>query len=178
VIVSIALQIVSGCAAIGRVATTDYYVARSLAAVAFGTIALDYGIREASSPDSALLVGSVVFAASTLRNVLILAIPYLDQNWRARFAVCIFFFALNSSLALMVDISKSAPLALITVLPFIAFGLACLGESSNEMPVRRRFILAIGCVLAIFAIETEAWGLLAKSLISDAGASIYYMRRG
>jgi hypothetical protein len=177
VITSAILQTISGGAAIARVATSNYYLSRSLGAASFFTIALDYAARYTEQPDAAVLVGATIFAVLTLRNVLILIDPRLDQDHRARLIACLVSFVLCSGLSAATDVIKSAPLALTTILPFIALALGALGESSNDMSVRRRYILAIGCVLAIFAIETEAWGLLAKSLISDIGAALFYIVR-
>jgi hypothetical protein len=40
------------------------------------------------------------------------------------------------------------------------------------MVVRRRCVLAMGYIMALFAISTGAWGLVFKNTISDVGASI------
>jgi hypothetical protein len=178
ILLSAALQLVSGSAAIARVITTDYYLSRSLGALAFATIAADYGVRFIDQGDTALLVGFLIFATLTIRNVLILAIPRLDRDRLPRFIVCAISFVMCSTLALLADIAGRALLEITTVLPFLALALGTLGESSNDMPTRRHYILAIGCVLSIFAVETAAWGLLAKSLISDVGAAIYAISSG
>jgi hypothetical protein len=39
----------------------------------------------------------------------------------------------------------------------------CLGEASNDMPTRRRYIFPMGCVMASFAYSTAAWELLFKT---------------
>ena len=57
----------------------------------------------------------------------------------------------------------------------VGIGLGCLGEASNAMVVRRRCVLAMGCIMTLFAISTGAWGLLFKNTISDVGASIWSM---
>jgi len=63
----------------------------------------------------------------------------------------------------------------VTMLPLVGIGLGCLGEASNAMVVRRRCVLAMGCIMTLFAISTGAWGLLFKNTISDVGASIWSM---
>ena len=69
------------------------------------------------------------------------------------------------------------PFRLVALLPLIGIGFGCLGEASDDGVVRRRCILALGCILAGFAFETSAWGLMFKNLLSDAGASVYNMLR-
>jgi hypothetical protein len=69
---SVALQIISAAAAIGRVATNDYYRARTLAAVAFAGIAGDYAVRSLGGAAAPLLVGMAIFSVLTLRNIAIL----------------------------------------------------------------------------------------------------------
>jgi len=69
------------------------------------------------------------------------------------------------------------PFRLVALLPAIGIGFGCLGEASDDGVVRRRCILALGCILAGFAFETSAWGLMFKNLLSDAGASAYNMLR-
>jgi len=63
----------------------------------------------------------------------------------------------------------------VTLLPIVGIGLGCLGEASNAMVVRRRCVLAMGCIMSLFAISTGAWGLVFKNTISDIGASIWSM---
>ena len=47
-----------------------------------------------------------------------------------------------------------------TLLPLAGIGLGCLGEASNDMVIRRRCVLGMGCVMAAFGFATEAWGLV------------------
>jgi hypothetical protein len=86
---------------------------------------------------------------------------------------CIAAFVVCIPLALCAAVLADAPLTPLSVLPFLALGFATIGESSNIMSTRRWFVLAIGITLSLFALLTAAWGLLAKSLISDIGASLY-----
>jgi len=73
------------------------------------------------------------------------------------------------------ELAATGSLALVTLLPLVGIGLGCLGEASNAMVVRRRCVLAMGCIMALFAISTGAWGLVFKNTISDVGASIWSM---
>jgi len=41
--------------------------------------------------------------------------------------------------------------------------------------VRRRCILGMGCIMAIFGVSTSAWGLVFKNTVSDVGATVYAM---
>ena len=66
-------------------------------------------------------------------------------------------------LVLDADIVRAAPIGLI-ILPFVAMLCGTGTDISNHQPTRRVFILGLGLSQAIFAIETEACGLLAKSL--------------
>ena len=60
-----------------------------------------------------------------------------------------------------------------TLLPLLGIGLGCLGEASNQMFVRRRYVLGMGCIMAIFGLSTNAWGLVFKNVVSDVGATLY-----
>jgi hypothetical protein len=147
--------------------------------VALGTIAADYATKcLLYGAEAAYLVGLAMYAIPTVRNLLILWLPRLDSDRRLRGMVCAIAFVIWATIAVAANIAKSAPLDLIMILPFLGFGLASIGEISNDMPTRRRFIFTIGCLMSVFAVETQAWGLLAKGLISDVGASLYYMRYG
>jgi hypothetical protein len=86
------------------------------------------------------------------------------------FAVCVACTIVAQSIGIY-------PFPLVALLPAIGIGFGCLGEASDDGVVRRRCILALGCILAVFAFETSAWGLMFKNLLSDAGASAYNMLR-
>jgi ABC-type proline/glycine betaine transport system permease subunit len=177
VVISPVLQLVSAIASIGRVAPASYYVSRSFGALALGTIAADFGIRYLVEAEADYLVGFFLFTVVTIRTILILIIPWLDREQTPRLVTCLVAFLICIGTSLWADLAKSAPLTLVTMLPFVGLTLGCFGEASNDMPTRRRYVLSIGCVMGLFAILTSAWGLLAKSLISDVGASLFYMTR-
>lgn len=61
----------------------------------------------------------------------------------------------------------------ITLLALAGIGLGSLGEAPNQMVVRRRCILGMGCIMAMFGVSTSAWGLVFKNAVSDVGATVY-----
>jgi hypothetical protein len=69
----------------------------------------------------------------------------------------------------------SGTLRPITLLALVGIGLGCLGEASNQMVVRRRCVLGMGCIMAMFGVWTSAWGLVFKNAVSDVGATVYAM---
>jgi hypothetical protein len=165
------VQLASGAAACGGVITNNYVISRLLRAAALATIALDFTIKIAiSGAEPAYIIGIAMYSIPTVRTLLILWVPAFDREWRWRLVVCA--IAGISQLSIAIPVAWGH-LDLITVLPITAIVLASVGDTSNNMPVRRRYILVIGCIIALFAIETEAWGLLAKALISDVGASLW-----
>jgi hypothetical protein len=108
---------------------------------------------------------------------LILCIGSLDRSLLARRITCAVTFAVCVACTIAAQYIGIYPFRLVALLPAIGIGFGCLGEASDDGVVRRRCILALGCILAVFAFETSAWGLMFKNLLSDAGASAYNMLR-
>jgi hypothetical protein len=128
------------------------------------------------NPDGADdLTGLLVFSVLALRTLLILCIGSLDRSLVARRITCAATFAVCVVCTIAAQYIGVYPFRLIALLPAIGIGFGCLGEASDDTVVRRRCILGLGSILAVFAFETSAWGLLFKNLLSDAGASAYSM---
>jgi hypothetical protein len=106
---------------------------------------------------------------------LILWIASLDRSLLARRITCAVAFAICVVCTIAAQIIGVYAFRMVALLPVIGIGIGCLGESSNDMIMRRRCILALGCIMAVFAFDTAAWGLMFKNVISDAGASVYSM---
>jgi hypothetical protein len=123
------------------------------------------------------LTGLLVFSVLALRTLLILCIGSLDRSLLARRITCAVTFAVCVACTMVAQSIGIYPFRLVALLPAIGIGFGCLGEASDDGVVRRRCILALGCILAGFAFETSAWGLMFKNLLSDAGASAYNMLR-
>jgi hypothetical protein len=185
---TIALQLITAGASIGRVSTSNYIISRGCNALALGAVAVDFAVRYfvtgrgddltngiVSTHRADDLTGLLVFAVLALRTLLILCITSLDHNLFARRVTCAATFAICVACTIAAQNLGVYPFPLVTLLPAIGIGLGCLGEASEETVVRRRCILALGCILAVFAYETEAWGLMFKNLFSDAGPSAYNM---
>src|SRR6516165_6408317 len=181
--ISLTLQSISAAASIGRVATRNYVVSRSFNAVALGTVAADFAVRYAfyvpasakveysRAPQAAYLVGLLIFTILTIRTLLILCWPRIEKDRRLRVLTCFAAFALCIAAGIAANIHNSGPFRVIAWVPFLGIGLGCLGEASNDMPTRRRYIFAMGCVMASFAYSTAAWGLLFKNLFADIAAT-------
>ena len=95
----------------------------------------------------------------------------------ARRTICAVTFAICVACTIAAQNIGVYAFRMVALLPAIGIGLGCLGEASDDTVVRRRCILAMGCMLAVFAFETSAWVLMFKNLFSDAGASAYNMVR-
>jgi len=121
------------------------------------------------------LTGFLVFTVLTLRTILILCIGSLDRSLLARRITCAVAFTVCLACTIAAQDIGVYPFRALALLPVIGIGIGCIGEASNEMVTRRRCILAMGCVMTIFAYESAAWGLMFKNLFSDAGASVYSM---
>ena len=185
--ISLTLQLISAAASIGRVATRNYVVSRSFNAVALGTVAADFAVRYtfyvpasakveySRAPEAAYMVGLLIFTILTIRTLLILCWPRIEKDRRLRVLTCFAAFALCIAAGIAANIHNSAPFRVIAWVPFLGIGLGCLGEASNDMPTRRRYIFAMGCVMASFAYSTAAWGLLFKNLFADIGATAVSM---
>jgi hypothetical protein len=186
----IALQAVTASASIGRLTTSYYIVSRAYNALALGAVAADFAIKyfvtgRGDDLTSGIvfthraddLTGLLVFSVLALRTLLILCIGSLDRSLLARRITCAATFAVCVACTIVAQYIGIYPFPLVALLPAIGIGFGCLGEASDDGVVRRRCILALGCILAVFAFETSAWGLMFKNLLSDAGASAYNMLR-
>jgi hypothetical protein len=183
----IVFQVVTASASIGRISTSNYIVARGFSAVALGAIAADFAVKyfwtgRADNLTEQIvflhraddLTGLLVFAALTLRTLLILCVGSLDRGLPRRI-MCAVVFAICLACTIAAQNIGVYPFRLVALLPVIAIGFGCFGEAIQDTVVRRRCILALGCIMAVFAFETSAWGLLFKNLFSDAGATAYNM---
>jgi len=187
---TIAFQLVTAGASIGRVSTASYIVSRGCNALALGAVAADFAVKyfwtgRADDLTAQIvfthraddMTGLLVFAVLTLRTLLMLSIGALDRSLLARRITCAVAFAICVACTIAAQEIGVYPFRLVALLPVIGIGFGCLGEASNDMTVRRRCILALGSIMAVFAFETSAWGLMFKNLLSDAGASAYNMVR-
>jgi hypothetical protein len=195
-VVSLAFQLISAAASVGRVMTRDYVVSRSFNALALGAVAADFALRYAfyvpasaeglggfrlwgratsleysQAPQAAYMVGLLVFTILTIRTLLILCWPRIEKDYRLRVLTCFAAFVFCIAAGIAANFHNSASFRVMAWIPFFGIGLGCLGEASNDMPTRRRFVLAMGCVMATFAFSTAAWGLLFKNLFADIGAT-------
>ena len=174
-IITPALQLLSAVASVGRVRTKSYVVSRRFNALALGAVAADFAIKYLCTERADHLVGLVVFTILTTRTLMILCFESIEAEvFRRRVTCAVAFFACVVA-SVASQLAATGSLALITLLPLIGIGLGCLGEASNDMVVRRRCILGMGCIMTLFGISTGAWGLMFKNTISDVGASIWSM---
>lgn len=186
----IVFQVVTASASIGRISTSNYIVSRGCNALALGAVAADFAVKyfvtgRADDLTSGIvfthraddLTGFLVFSVLALRTVLILCIGSLDRSLLMRRITCAVTFAVCVACTIAAQNIGLYAFRLVALLPAIGIGFGCLGEASDDTVVRRRCILALGCILAAFAFETSAWGLMFKNLLSDTGASAYNMLR-
>ena len=174
-IITPAFQLLSAVASVGRVRTKSSVVSRRFNALALGAVAADFAIKYLCTERADHLVGLVVFTILTARTLLLLCFETIEAEvFRRRLTCALAFFACAVA-SVASQLAATASLAPVTLLPLVGIGLGCLGEASNEMVVRRRCVLAMGCIMALFAISTNAWGLLFKNTVSDVGASIWSM---
>ena len=174
-IITPVLQLLSAAASVGRVATKSYVVSRRFNALALGAVAADFAIKYLCTDRADHLVGLVVFTILTTRTLMILCFESIEAEvFRRRVTCAVAFFACAVA-SVASQLAATGSLALITLLPIVGIGLGCLGEASNAMVLRRRCVLAMGCIMTLFAISTGAWGLMFKNTISDVGASIWSM---
>ena len=144
-------------------------------ALALGAVAADFAIKYLCTERADHLVGLVVFTILTARMLLLLCFETIEAEvFRRRLTCAVAFFACAVA-SVASELAATGSLALVTLLPLVGIGMGCLGEASNAMVVRRRCVLAMGCIMALFAISTGAWGLVFKNTISDVGASIWSM---
>jgi hypothetical protein len=174
-IITPALQLLSAAASVGRVRTKSYVVSRRFNALALGAVAADFAIKYLCTERADHLVGLVLFSILTARTLLILCFETIEADGFRRRVTCAVAFFACAVASVASQLATTGSLALITLLPLVGIGLGCLGEASNAMVVRRWCVLAMGCIMTLFAISTGAWGLLFKNTIADVGASIWSM---
>ena len=172
-IAQILLQLTSAVASIGRVKTSSHVVSRRFNALALGAIAADFEVKYAHTGRPDFVVGLIVFVVLTVRTLLILGFGKIEGNTFRRRVACAVAFLVCTAASIAGQFYFSEPIRPVTLLPLVGVGLGCLGEASNNMIVRRRWILAMGCTMAAFGLAMEAWGLVFKNLVSDVGATIY-----
>jgi len=171
------LQLTSAVASVGRVKTSSHIVSRRFNALALGAVAADFAIKYGHTGRADFLVGLIVFVVLTVRTLLILGFGKIEENTFRRRVTCVVAFLVCAVASTTGQFYLGDPIGPLTLLPLVGVGLGCLGESSNNMIVRRRCVLAMGCVMAAFGLATEPWGLVFKNLVSDVGATIYSMNK-
>jgi hypothetical protein len=184
---TIAFPFITASASIGRVITPNYILVRGYSAVALGAIAADFAVKyfwtgRADDLTEQIvflhraddLTGLLVFAVLTLRTLLVLCVGSLALGLPRRI-MCAVVFVICAACTIAAQYIGVYPFRLAALLPVFAIGFGCLGEANRDTVVRRRCVLALGCIMGVFAFETSAWGLLFKNLFSDAGASAYNM---
>jgi len=174
-VIAPAFQLLSAVASVGRVGTKSYVVSRRFNALALGAVVADFAIKYLCTQRVDHLVGLVVFTILTVRTLLLLCFETIETEASRRRLTCATAFVACVVASVASELAATGTLALVTTLPLIGIGLGCLGEASNAMVIRRRCVLAMGCIMSLFAISTGAWGLLFKNTISDVGASIWNM---
>jgi hypothetical protein len=174
-VASPAFQLISAIASVARVRTKSYVVSRRFNALALGAVAADFAIKYLGTNRSDYLIGLAIFAILTARTLLILCFGTIEADLFRRRLTCALAFLACALASVASQLAVIGSLALVTLLPLAGIGLGCLGEASNEMIVRRRCVLAMGCIMTLFGISTGAWGLVFKNTVSDIGASIWSM---
>jgi hypothetical protein len=177
VIAQILLQLTSAVASIGRVKTSSHIVSRRFNALALGAVAADFAVKYVHTGRPDFLVGLIVFVVLTVRTLLILGFGKIEENTSRRRVACAVAFLVCSVASIAGQFYFGEPIRPVTLLPLVGVGLGCLGEASNNMIVRRRCVLAMGCTMAAFGLAMEAWGLVFKNLVSDVGATIYSINK-
>ena len=129
-------------------------------------------------PQSAdFLVGLILFVVLTVRTLKVHEDSQIEGNTFRRRVACAVALLVCAVASIAGQFYLGEPIRPLTLLPLVGIGLGCLGKSSNNMIVRRRCVLAMGCVMAAFGLATEAWGLVFKNLVSDVGATIYSINK-
>jgi hypothetical protein len=176
-ITQILFQLTSAAASIGRVNTSSHTVSRQFNAIALGAVAADFTEKflRTGRPDD--LVGLTLFTLLTGRTLLILCFSGIEGNTLRRRIACAvaFFVCIVASIGGQLWLGRG--IGAMTLVPLAGIGLGCLGEASNNMVIRRRCVLGMGCIMAAFGLATEAWGLVFKNLFSDVGATVYSMNK-
>ena len=176
-IAQILLQLTSAVASVGRVKTSSHIVSRRFNALALGAIAADFAVKYAHTGRADFLVGLILFVVLTVRTLLILGFSRIEGNTFRRRVACAVALLVCAVASIAGQFYLGESIRPLTLLPLVGIGLGCLGESSDNMIVRRRCVLAMGCVMATFGLATEAWGLVFKNLVSDVGATIFSMNK-
>lgn len=173
--ISAAFQLTSAIASVGRVRTASHVVSRRFNALALGTVAADFAVKYLYTGGVDFLVGLIIFAVLTARTLLILGFSKIEGSTFRRRVACATAFLVCATASVAGQLYLTGTLRPITLLALAGIGLGCLGEASNHMVVRRRCILAMGCIMATFGLSTSAWGLIFKNVVSDVGATAYAM---
>jgi len=176
-IAQILFQLTSAMASVGRVKTSSHIVSRRFNAVALGAVAADFAVKYAHTGRADFLVGLIVFIVLTVRTLLILGFGKIEGNTFRRRVACAVAFLVCTVASIAGQFYLGDPIRPMIVLPLAGVGLGCLGEASNDMIVRRRCVLVMGCIMAAFGLATEAWGLVFKNIVSDVGATVYSMNK-
>jgi hypothetical protein len=177
VITQILFQLTSAVASIGRVNTSSYTVSRQFNAIALGAVAADFTEKFLRTGRADDLVGLTLFTVLTGRTLLILSFGGIEGNTLRRRVACVVAFCVCTVTSIAAQVWLGRGIGAMTVLPLAGIGLGCLGEASNDMVIRRRCVLGMGCVMAVFGLGTQAWGLVFKNLVSDVGATVYGMHK-
>jgi hypothetical protein len=177
-ILASAFQSVSAVASIGRVATrNNYFVSRCCNAVALGTVAADFYVKYGHDHSGDQLSGLATFATLTARTLLILALNFDDKNprhMRWQKGIAAGAFGLCAVISMGGQLYLKGWIEPITILPLGGVALGCWGEASNNMVLRRRRTFMMGAVMTAFGLSTHAWGLVAKNVVSDVGATLFF----
>jgi hypothetical protein len=174
-VISTAFQLTSAVASVGRVKTASHVVSRRFNALALGAVAGDFAVKYLCTGGVDFLVGLIVFTVLTARTLLILGFSEIEGSTFRRRVACATAFLVCATASVAGQLYLNGTLRPITLLPLVGIGLGCLGEASNHMVVRRRCILGMGCIMAMFGVSTSAWGLVFKNAVSDVGATVYAM---
>jgi hypothetical protein len=178
VILTSGFQFISAVASIGRVATRDnYFVSRCCNAVALGTVAADFYVKYAHDHRGDQLSGLATFVTLTGRTLLILVFNFDDKNarhmrWQRGIAAAA--FGLCAAISIGGQLYLKGWIEPVTILPLGGVALGCWGEASNNMVLRRRRTFMMGAVMTAFGLSTNAWGLVAKNVVSDMGATLFF----
>jgi hypothetical protein len=173
----ILFELTAAMASVGRVKTASHIVSRRFNALALGAVAADFAVKYARAGRADFLVGLMVFIVLTVRTLLILSFGKIEGNTFRRRVACAVAFLVCTVASIAGQFYLGDPIRPMIMLPLAGVGLGCLGEASNDMIVRRRCVLAMGCVMAAFGLATGAWGLVFKNLVSDVGATVYSMNK-
>jgi hypothetical protein len=174
-VISAAFQLTSAIASVGRVKTASHVISRRFNALALGTVAADFAVKYLCTGGVDFLVGLIVFVVLTARTLLILGFGRIEGSTFRRRVACATAFFVCATASVAGQLYLTGTLRPIALLALAGIGLGCLGEASNQMVVRRRCILGMGCIMAMFGVSTSAWGLVFKNTVSDVGATVYAM---